>query len=289
MKDHLRALKEKIIMRGTVEPLTALHIGWQRSFDPAASDAPVIKDPAGNPFIPGSSFKGILRSFIEGFLEGADLPDNLRPCFPTDNQLCIDDKEIEAIKIRVAGEKQEGKEISVEPEIAKYITGKACPVCRLFGNTYMGSKVKIKDMPINHGWHYSFLRVRDGVVIDRDNRTARDGGKYDFETVSPGVTFSLEIMGDNLDPEEKGLIFIAFDLISQGFASLGGNVSRGTGRIKIDITGIEVLNTRRFFEQYQKDKTKAGPEKITGPAFETYKEEMKDAFFKKFNPEVSHV
>jgi CRISPR/Cas system CSM-associated protein Csm3 (group 7 of RAMP superfamily) len=103
------------------------------------------------------------------------------------------------------------------------------------------------------------------------------------------VTFSLEIMGDNLDHAEKGLIFIAFDLISQGFGSLGGNVSRGTGRIKIAVTEIEILNTRKFFEQYRQDKIKAGPEKITGSAFEKYKEEMIGAFFKKFNPEVSHV
>jgi CRISPR-associated protein Csm3 len=143
MRDHLKALKEKVIMRGTVEPLTALHIGWQRSLDPVESDAPVIKDPAGNPYIPGSSFKGILRSFIEGFLAGAGLPPGLQPCFPTDNELCIDDKEIETIKIRVAKEKQKGKEISVESEIAGYITGKACPVCRLFGNKRHAHKTRL--------------------------------------------------------------------------------------------------------------------------------------------------
>ena len=75
--DHERpfkSIREKVIIRGMVVPLTALHIGWQRSFDPVESDAPVIKDPKGNPFIPGSSFKGVLRSFIEGFLAGANLP-----------------------------------------------------------------------------------------------------------------------------------------------------------------------------------------------------------------------
>ncbi|HLP48757.1 MAG TPA: CRISPR-associated RAMP protein Csx7 [Candidatus Deferrimicrobium sp.] len=280
--DHLKSLREKIVIRGTVTPLTALHIGWQRSFDPVESDAPVIKDPQGNPIIPGSSFKGVLRSFIEGFLDGAELPERLKPCFPTDNESCIDEKEIEKIKNSVAKEKKES-------EIAKYVTEKACPVCRIFGSSFMGGKLKIKDMPVDkEKWHEAFLRIRDGVVIDRDSRTARDKGKYDFETVSPGVPFSLEIMGDNLEDEEKGLIFTAFDLISQGFSSLGGNVSRGTGRIKIDLTAIEILNTKRLFHQYT-DNGKIEPEKKTGDELKKYETEMKDTFFKTFNQEATHV
>ncbi len=286
MTDHLKALREKVIMRGVVEPLTALHIGWQRSFDPVESDAPVIKDPKGNPFIPGSSFKGVLRSFIEGFLAGAELPvepKRLKPCFPTDNESCIDEKEIEKIKNSVAKEKRES-------EIAKYVTEKACPVCRIFGSSFMGGKLKIKDMPVDEQkWHEAFLRIRDGVVIDRDSRTARDKGKYDFEIVSPGVPFSLEIVGDNLEEYEIGMLFTAFDLISQGFGSLGGNVSRGTGRIKIAVTEIEILNTKQFFKQYPLDKEKAGTEKITGSGFTQYQARMKDEFIKKFSPEVPHV
>ena len=69
--------------------------------------------------------------------------------------------------------------------------------------------------------------------------------------VSPGVPFSLEIVGDNLEEYEKGILFTAFDLISQGFGSLGGNVSRGTGRIKIAVTEIEILNTQKLFQQYK--------------------------------------
>jgi CRISPR-associated protein Csm3 len=289
MTDHLKVLREKVIIRGTVTALTALHIGWQRSFDPVESDAPVIKDPEGNPYIPGSSFKGVLRSFIEGFLGGAGFTGKLKPCFPTDNDPCIKDKKIEEIKTRVAKEKREGKDISSESEIAKYVIEEACPVCRIFGSSYMGAKLKIKDMPVSSEWNNAFLRIRDGVVIDRDSRTARDKGKYDFEIVSPGVTFSLEIVGDNLEDYEKGLIFTAFDLISEGFGSIGGNVSRGTGRIKIDITGIEVLNTKQFFEEYMKDKNNAGFKKIDDEKLIEYKSEKKDEFIKKFSPEVPHV
>lgn len=294
MNDHLKVLHEKVIIRGTVKPLTALHIGWQRSFDPVESDAPVIKDPEGNPYIPGSSFKGVLRSFIEGFLGGADLPEKLQPCFPTDNELCIDEDKIEEIRKQVAKkraeqEKRKEKLISSEKEIANYIIQKACPVCRIFGSSYMGAKLKIKDMPVESEWNNTFYRIRDGVVIDRDSRTARDKGKYDFEIVSPGVSFDLEIVGDNLKDYEQGLIFTAFDLISEGFGSIGGNVSRGTGRIQIELNKIEILNTKKFFELYNRDKDKAGPETIEGNNLIEYKAKMKDAFIRKFKGEVVHV
>lgn len=293
MKNHLKVLEEKVIIRGTVTPLTPLHIGWQRSFDPVSSDAPVIKDPAGNPYIPGSSFKGIIRSFIEGFLGGAELPENLQPCYPTDNESCIEDEEIEQIKKKVAQERAEQerkkeKKTSLEAEIARYITENACPVCRIFGSSYMGGKLKIKDMPIMSEWNNAFLQIRDGVVIDRDSRTARDKGKYDFEIAAPGTIFSLEIAGDNLENYEKGLLFTAFDLVSQGFAALGGNVSRGTGRIKIDITEIEILNTKKLFQQYDLN-GKIEPEKKTGAELKKYETEMKNAFFEYFKREAEHV
>ncbi len=268
MNAHLKVLREKVIIRGTVKPLTALHIGSQRSFDPVDSDAPVIKDPAGNPYIPGSSFKGVLRSFIEGFLGGADLKEGLRPCFPTDDDHCV--------------EREKWNEQAT-------ILEKACPVCRIFGSSFMGGKLKIKDMPILSEWNNTFYRIRDGVVIDRDSRTARDKGKYDFEIVSPGVEFSLEIIGDNLEPYETGLIFTAFDLISEGFGALGGNVSRGTGRIAIALTQIEILNTKNFFTQYHHNKEGIGSEKKEGAEFAAYKAQMKEAFIKKFSPEVAHV
>jgi CRISPR-associated RAMP protein (TIGR02581 family) len=265
MKEHLKILKEKVIIWGIVEPLTPLHIGWQRSFDPVESDAPVIKDPRGNPYIPGSSFKGILRGFIEGFLSGA----GIKNCFPTDNEYCVDQKMWDD---------------------QKYILGNACPVCRIFGSSFMGSKLKIKDMPVKkEEWHETFLRIRDGIVIDRDSRTTRDGGKYDFETVSPGVLFQMEMVGDNLTDDEKGLLFTAFDLISQGFGALGGNVSRGTGRIKIEITEIESFKPKDFFEKYKKDKDDIEPDIMRDTKLKEYMDKTKHEFFEKYSSEVKDV
>jgi CRISPR-associated protein Csm3 len=273
--DHLQTLREKIIIRGQVEPLTPLHIGWQRSFDTAFSDAPVIKDPRGNPFIPGSSFKGIVRSFVEGFLDGAldNSKKKLKPCFITDDKPCITKEDLE--QYDQFEDAKERKRI--------HILENACPVCRIFGGAYMGSKLKIKDLRVKaEEWHEAFLRIRDGIVIDRQSRTAKDGGKYDFETVSPGVTFAMEITGDNLKEYEKGLLFIAFDLISQGFGSLGGNVSRGTGRIRIHITEIEFFKPADFFRDFIAANGKVEPVKKTGSQLDEHIQKTKKSFIDEF-------
>lgn len=272
VKEHLKTLKEKIIIRGEVEPLTPLHIGWQRSFDPASSDAPVIKDPRGNPFIPGSSFKGIVRNFVESFLDGAvdDSQKGLKPCFITDGNPCITKEDLEDVE---------------KGERTRTILEKACPVCRLFGGAYMGSKIKFKDMRVKPDeWHQAFLRIRDGIIIDRESRTAKDKGKYDFETVSPGVNFNMEIIGDNLEEHEKGLLFTAFDLISEGYGSLGGNVSRGTGRIKIKIIGIDIFKPGEFLKSYFENKGNVAPNRKTGPGLEDYIKKAQDAFIDRYKP-----
>ena len=62
--------KNRLEITGTLTTITALRISAGRSSEPIGSDLPVIKDALGNPLIPGSSFKGALRSRLESFLRG---------------------------------------------------------------------------------------------------------------------------------------------------------------------------------------------------------------------------
>lgn len=55
----------KILITGTIEVLTGMHIGGSSAFAAiGAVDAPVIKDVRGLPMIPGSSLKGKMRSLL---------------------------------------------------------------------------------------------------------------------------------------------------------------------------------------------------------------------------------
>src|SRR5947209_8607434 len=62
-------LRNRYLFEGQLIMQTALHIGGGRaSLSP--SDSPVVLTPTGYPFIPGSSFKGALRSTVEKLVPG---------------------------------------------------------------------------------------------------------------------------------------------------------------------------------------------------------------------------
>ena len=59
--------KNRLEITGTLTTVTALRISQGRSLEPIGSDLPVVKDALGKPLIPGSSFKGAMRSRLEAF------------------------------------------------------------------------------------------------------------------------------------------------------------------------------------------------------------------------------
>lgn len=68
--DGFSIFKNRLELEGTLTTITALRIGSGRSIEPTGTDLPVIKDTFGRPLIPGSSFKGAMRSRLESFLRG---------------------------------------------------------------------------------------------------------------------------------------------------------------------------------------------------------------------------
>ena len=67
-RNTFETFKNRLEIKGKLTTVTALRISAGRSSEPIGSDLPVIKDMLGRPFIPGSSFKGALRSRLESFL-----------------------------------------------------------------------------------------------------------------------------------------------------------------------------------------------------------------------------
>jgi len=57
----------KVVLNYKMEALTGIHIGSSKeTFEIGDVDNPVVKDPiTGYPYIPGSSLKGKMRSFLE--------------------------------------------------------------------------------------------------------------------------------------------------------------------------------------------------------------------------------
>lgn len=242
-------LSEKIVVKGKITLLSGLHIGGNNmGMEVGGVNATVVRNPVtGEPYIPGSSLKGKIRSLLE---QRAGIFD-----FMT-NQV-------------THGAAQDGKHLIVKMfgnaksdnnNIPSKIIVRDCRLNK-FGpgkdpNTSEDklSKVKTFDLP--------FTEVKTEVVIDRIRAVATP---RQLERVPAGVEFDMEIVlnvwvetekepeatVDNnvteiemtsdvkhkLTAEEMlQLLCEGFDLLEKDF--LGGKGSRGSGQVKIGIQSI---------------------------------------------------
>jgi CRISPR-associated RAMP protein (TIGR02581 family) len=227
--DDFHRLESRLRLTGVLCTRTALRIGGAGG-DLDGVDLPVIKDAAGLPFLPGAGLKGTSRSTVEALLRGAEnRSTGLWACDP------LADKDT-PFSHRSCGHHERGERHRVKPAAH-------CAVCRLFGSHVVASHVRFCDALIRLSDHdRSFGRipveVRDGVSIDRDLRRARGARKFDFEVVSPGTEFTLEIFVENPQPWLMGLLVVAFDQLAEGFTALGGFTSRGLGRVSFAWSSI---------------------------------------------------
>jgi CRISPR-associated RAMP protein (TIGR02581 family) len=216
-----------------------LHIGvGGSSLDPSATDSPVIRDAAGRPFIPGSSFKGALRAHLESLVRGLNRS-NLWACDPL-AAACIDKDTIADLKEQ-AKAKSNGDRVKEDELLTSDILSRSCDLCKLFGSPWLASHVMVRDLFADPGWWAGRVELRDGVGIDRDTETARQGVKYDFEVVPASTRFGLEVVVENADDELLGLLAIGLRELEQGRVSLGGKTTRGLGSVRLELQELEVI------------------------------------------------
>jgi CRISPR-associated RAMP protein (TIGR02581 family) len=126
--------KNRLELTGTLTTITALKIGAVRSIEVTDPDVPVIKDANGHPLIPGSSFKGALRSRLESFLRGID------PRFandPSELSSPVWMNQVKAIKQAAEAVKNDhDRDIRITNQL-KAITDKAS---FLFGSPWLASR-----------------------------------------------------------------------------------------------------------------------------------------------------
>lgn len=222
-------IQNRLRFSGQLIALTGLRIGAGRDTDVAGHDLPVMRDGNGRPFIPGASFKGVLRSSLEAIVRGLnDNPHVQRQklaCNVLDpKQRCISDEQKTALV-----EQYRNDPINLADKILKA----SCLICQTFGSTWIASHIAIRDLTVDGMQWFGQFEVRQGVALDRDTETAREGMLYSFETVPPGTRFRLEIEADNLLPWQQGLLWLGLQPFVRGEAAIGGARSRGLGHIEL--------------------------------------------------------
>lgn len=232
------SLKHIKRLKGQVRVLTGLHIGGAReSIEIGGMDNPVIKNPVtGEPYIPGSSLKGKMRSMLEVAL----------------NKIMIDSKGNGIVHDK-CGEN-------------------GCPVCRVFGNTddkvsYGPTRIIVRDAVLNKPKTCENLRLDDDdfpvtqIIEEKtENMIDRIRGKAinprPQERVVPGSVFDFEILYKVYDVEGDGgatdedlfrYVKLAMDMIELDY--IGGNGTRGCGQIRFEAREPEILQPQSMLAQ----------------------------------------
>ncbi len=241
------AYQKSVQLEGQIVVESALHIGSGKSTEILSTDSPVIRDFRGDPYIPGSSLKGCLRSFLESILPHQSASPlyacdvGAHPCVTSDQKKRIWNE---------AKSKFPGQYPEQEKEWIQYLDGHLCSLCKLFGSFWMASRVRIPDLLVDKAaWDPTMFIVRDCVRIDRESRTAASQGKFDFEVVPAGVRFRFKMAVDNPETWELGLLFIGLDALGEGFLSLGGGISKGAGRVRLEIEKVTEMTPDTLLAQ----------------------------------------
>lgn len=235
----LHKFENKIVVEGTLKSLTALHIGsGKHTYSLQDADNTVIRSGRDHtPFIPGSSIKGVLRSYLEMLLASTDVYGKC--CIVTENA-CLEPK---AHKTYLREVKAKYKN---EPEkLAEELYDKLCPICRLFGSQVVSSKIQIKDAMLTNKVP---VETRDGIAMDRDTGTAAHGKKYNFECVSAGAEFSFLMTIDNVEPEYEKLVKMLIHALEDGELTLGGRKSIGLGEVQLINTKVYKVEKEQLMD-----------------------------------------
>lgn len=212
-------LHKKLEFKGSITLLSGLHIGDSKeSVEIGGVDSPVIRRKDNNqPYIPGSSLKGKIRSLLE--ISFGENSDNKFMDYKTENG-----KNIQRLFGSIAKDGNPSR-----------IIFRDCNMNLDSAKTLEASEYT--DMP------YSEIKFEN--VIDRKTGTTKGGGLRQIERVPAGTIFDFSMVlniitqdgnQESANKEEatfKDLLKRGFKLIEKDY--LGGSGSRGYGQIAISI------------------------------------------------------
>lgn len=222
--------KNRLEISGTLTTVTALRISQGRSTEPIGSDLPVVKDALGQPLIPGSSFKGAMRSRLEAFMRGID------PSLALEPSELISRDITEYVKTLKESHKDNDQALT---DALNDITDE---VSKVFGTPWQASKFQVQDLTVEADAWFGQYQERDGVAIDRDTETASDGKLYDFQVVPAGTPFGFKAIVENAEPWELGLLMVGLSQFESQQIPLGGGKSRGLGVVSLELDEMIWVN-----------------------------------------------
>jgi len=208
------------IITGTISCVSGLHVGGtEDQLEIGGLDLPVIKHPdTGDPYIPGSSLKGRMRSELEHRLGKYSGAGKNEPC-----GCCLT----------------------------------ACPVCRVFGphkfdprhpagNGHPGpTRLLVRDAPAEGKISYE-IKTESG----NDRATGQAGNPRQLERVAAGATFRMRLVLQVFDSDanfawngkngKDALLAVVCECLKDVESTgIGGGISRGSGEVSIKVETLD--------------------------------------------------
>ena len=192
------------VISGIIEVETGLHIGGSKdTLEIGGMDNPVLRDPVSRePYIPGSSIKGKMRSIMEWHLGKVTRDSRGKPCSCNDRE---------------------------------------CAVCWVFGSSNKDmergpTRLLVRDAYLNEE---SRKLIADGKPITESktensiNRITGEANPRPLERVIKGVKFDFEIVYKIIKEEDEDFFHIVPEALrALERDALGGCSSRGCGKIR---------------------------------------------------------
>jgi CRISPR-associated RAMP protein (TIGR02581 family) len=205
----------------------------------------------GNPFIPGSSIKGVLRSHAEKLARASAFP-NFGCCNPfleVKEALTTTDGWEASCSDKFRQLEQQGERIDGARAYRN-----ACPICKLFGCSKLASRLRIDDAHLKGDQEYLLLERRDGVAIDRFTGGAKAGAKYNVEVMVGGM-FATSLYLRNFERWQAGLLACLLQDLMDELLRFGYGKRRGFGKVKGIVREIKLT----YFGFVPQGCTKANP------------------------------
>lgn len=202
---------KKVIMSGILTTKTGLSIGGTKDdIGIGTSDNPVIKNPlTGQPYIPGSSIKGKMRSLFEtaGLQKGAD------------SELCRCGR-VDCVVCKMFGAHMNPNAKSGSPRV-------------LFRDVMLSPEFERLQ---------NVIELKTETCIDRGTGVAKNGSLRQKERVAAGVNFDYEIVilvHDTDDEDELiGLVKSGLKMIEA--TGLGSKITAGYGKVDFNMDKLNI-------------------------------------------------
>ncbi|MHA1231263.1 MAG: RAMP superfamily CRISPR-associated protein [Candidatus Helarchaeota archaeon] len=245
----------RYIFKGKIKVISPLHIGTSDFPKIGDVDSAFIKYENGQCYIPGSTMKGYLRSVSEKILRNI-------PAYKNKIQHINDKSDEFVCNIEFILNNFNGPKSDMVKKIEQFL----CPICKLYGAIGYASKIFIPDLPLIDFQNIALER-RVHTKIDRDSDIVVKKGLFDIQYVPINSKFKFEAYIENATDQDLEILYYGLYFLLKNEAFLGGNKSRGYGKIGLELTDVikfeinDIINNKsgkQVINDFLKIKSKKG-------------------------------